>query len=141
GLAEDGTLALVTASDDAITLRRRAPDGTWTTLPLDLTPAVGREVGVGVLGLLPEPDGSTRIAALIVAMQGLELLHVRVQADGSLADVDRTPLQLSEMAAFGLARGGARGVRAALAPGGAAVVVVPDSVEARRGQSSSGTLR
>jgi hypothetical protein len=141
GLAEDGTLALVMTSGDAVTLRRRAPDGTWTTLPLDLTPALGggsdSGVAVAVLGVLPEPDGSTRIAALTVALQGgVRLLHVRVQADGSLAELDETPVALSEDGMFGLSRS-VRRLRAALAPGGAIVAVVPD----RGGSSASPTLR
>jgi hypothetical protein len=131
GLAEDGTLVLLTVLDGTATLRRRAPDGTWTATAVDGGALAGTDVAVTALGVLPEPDGSTRLIALTVRSRAIGLLHVRIQADGSLVERNETALDLAEVALFGLARGGAGRVPLAVLPGGAAVVVLPDAVGSR----------
>ena len=136
GLAEDGSVALIGEdARGAFTVHRRGPDGTWAAHPMNLAPAPAEGSYARVLRALPEPDGATRVLALLVVGSTYGLLHARVQPDGSLTEHDLAPLELHRSAAPFLKDLGGR-LPSALLPGGGALIAVPDVAGPARNAAS-----
>jgi hypothetical protein len=102
---------------------------------MNLAPAPAEGSFSRVLRALPEPDGTTRVLALLVVGATYGLLHARVQPDGSLTEHDLAPVELHRSGAPFLKDRGGR-LPSALLPGGGALVAVPDMAGPARNATS-----
>lgn len=136
GVGEDGSVALIGEDPGgAFTVHRRGPGGGWAAHPMNLAPAPAEGAFSRVLRALPEPDGTTRVLALLVVGSTYGLLHARVHPDGSLTEDDFAPVELHRSAVPFLAELGGR-LPSALLPGGGALIAVPDMAGPARDATS-----